>query len=134
MSIEEIGLRCEELQGKSAPQITSGISKLYGDNGMAESLVRMCEDLKREYDAKVQEAHCRGIFEGVGYTVAVGLVLGTVGFFVAKAKQAKERRALWDANRQIREEIIGLYEERLQNMKEVCEKARNVEYNRVKCD
>ena len=125
MSTEEIQMKCNELCGKSAAELTSGFSRFYGGSGMWKSIRRIIQDMYREGEMKAKNAYCdgrnTGRIEGAGGTVLAFLAVGTVAFVVAKAKQSKERKAVWEANRQIREDIVSSYEEQLRHMKELYE-------------
>jgi len=125
MSSEEICMKCSDLCGKSASEITGGLSRFYGESGMWKSFRRIIRDMQIESDLKAKNAYCEGLnkgrLEGIGGTALICLVLGTVGVVTAKVKQSKERKAVWEVNRQIREDIAGSYEEQLRHMKEVYE-------------
>lgn len=125
MSMEEIQMKCNELCGKSAAELTSGFSRFYGESGMWKSIRRIIQDMYREGEMKAKNAYCdgrnTGRIEGAGGTLLVCLALGTVVFVGVKAKQSKERKAVWEANRQIREDIVSSYEEQLRHMKELYE-------------
>ena len=137
MSGEEICMKCNNLCGKSASEITSGLSGLYGESGMGKSIRRILQDMQTEGERKAKNAYRDGLnkghLEGISGTAIVFLVLGAVGVAVAKVKQSKERKTVWEANRQIREDIIDFYEERLQHMKELYEEAKG-EPDRITAD
>ena len=125
MSTEEIQMKCNELCGKSAAELTSGFSRFYGESGMWKSFRRIIRDMQIESDLKAKNAYCEGLnkgrLEGIGGTALICLVLGTVGVVTAKVKQSKERKVVWEANRQIREDIVSSYEEQLRHMKKLYE-------------
>ncbi len=128
MSVEEICMKCNDLCGKSASEITSGLSGFYGESGMLKSVRRIIHDMQIESELKAKNAYCdgknNGRLEGIGYTAIVCLALVTVGVVTTKVKQSKERKAVWEVNRQIREDIIDSYEAQLQRMKEKLEQAK----------
>ena len=128
MSIDEINMKCNDLCGKSASEITSGLSGFYGESGMGKSVRRIIRDMQTESELKTKNAYSdgrnKGRLEGGGGTAIVCLVLGTVLYALTKAKQSKERKAVWEANRQIRDDIIDSYEERLRHVKETYEQAK----------
>lgn len=125
MSTEEIQKKCNELCGKSAAELTSGFSRFYGESGMWKSIRRIIQDIYREGEMRAKEAYCEGRstgrIEGIGGTLLVCLAVGTVVVVATKAKQSKERRVVWEANKEIREDIIDSYEEQLRRMKELYE-------------
>ncbi len=125
MSTEEIQMKCNELYGKSAAELTSGFSRFYGESGMWKSIRRIIWDMYREGEMKAKNAYCDGRnigrIEGAGGTALAFLAVGTVAFVVTKAKQSKERKAVWEANKEIREDIIDSYEEQLRHMKKLYE-------------
>ena len=128
MSTEEIQMKCNELCGKSAAELTSGFSRFYGESGMWKSIRRIIQDIYREGEMKAKNAYCEGLnkgrLEGIGGTALICLALGTVGVVMTKVKQSKERKAVWEVNRQMQEDIIDFYEERLHHMKEMYEQAK----------
>ena len=125
MSTEEIQMKCNELCGKSAAELTSGFSRFYGGSGMWKSIRRIIQDIYREGEMKAKNAYCdgrnTGRIEGAGGMLLACFAVGTVAFVVTKAKQSKERKAVWEANKEIREDIIDSYEEQLRHMKELYE-------------
>ena len=125
MSTEEIQMKCNELCGKSAAELTSGFSRFYGESGMWKSIRRIIQDMYREGEMIAKNAYCDGLnkgrIEGAGGMLLVCLAVGTVVVATTKAKQSKERKAVWEANRQIREDIVSSYEEQLRHMKELYE-------------
>lgn len=127
MSIEEINVKCDELYGKPAPQITNGLSRFYGETGMGSSIRRMLADAQRECDMKVQEAKreglTKGTIRGVGGTLAAVLILGTTRVIISKVKQAKEKKAVSKMNQQDHNEII--------NSCEICQQYMKEDYGKV---
>ncbi len=125
MSTEEIQMKCNELCGKSAAELTSGFSRFYRENGMWKSIRRIIQDMYREGEIRAKNAYCDGLnkgrIEGAGGMLLVCLAVGMVVVATTKAKQSKERKAVWEANRQIREDIVSSYEEQLRHMKELYE-------------
>lgn len=128
MSSEEICMKCNNLCGRSASEITSGLSEFYGESGMWKSFRRIIQDMQIESELKAKNAYLdgrnNGRLEGIGYTAIVCLALVTVGVVTTKVKQSKERKAVWEVNRQIREDIIDSYEEQLQCMREAFEQSK----------
>lgn len=125
MSSEEIQMKCNELCGKSASELTSGFSRFYGDGGMWKSIRRIIQDMQLEAEMKAKKAYSdgrnKGHIEGVGGMVLACMIVGSAVLVAIKAKQSKERKAVWEENQKIREDIVCAYEEQLRQMKEAYE-------------